>query len=169
MGSLVWLAILTAVVAPAITWLILRSKATHPILWAAGGLAAHLVMGNLMNRVVLPAVSPMPTGVKRIPRDGEYMRGSLAEYRARLAWIRRNTAISMGFGLLSAAGLGLLGRLVGGDRRMARQIRTAPKQLVGQPCAVCQKRVVVAPDAQHCERCGAPLHRTCLRNHSCSP
>ncbi len=166
MHNAYWVAIGAAVLAPALTWLLVRKRTTLPILWALGGLAAHLLVGNVMNRVVMPAVSSMPTGVKRIPRRGEYQHGSLAEYQARVAWLRRNMLVSLGFGLVAAAGLGLVGRRMGRSQG-ADAAQPAPPQLVGQPCAACGERIALAPDALPCPRCGTPLHRKCLKNHTC--
>ncbi|MFH2008323.1 MAG: hypothetical protein ABI333_17190 [bacterium] len=165
-------AVLAAVIAPAITFAFVWKKARRPELWAVAGLAAHLFVGNVANRWVLPALVPKPTGKKSLHLEpGEYMHGSLSEYRARVRWIRSLTNISMGCGLCAAALLGLAVRLSSGGRAdgPSPDAPAAPPQLVGRRCAVCDERIVTAPQGVHCEGCGAPLHRECLTVHQCGP
>ena len=40
-------------------------------------------------------------------------------------------------------------------------------QLVGSECICCGKRIVAAPTANWCERCGEPVHVDCMPDHGC--
>lgn len=37
--------------------------------------------------------------------------------------------------------------------------------IVGTPCAVCDKRILVDSDGKNCKRCGAAVHRDCGKEH----
>lgn len=43
-----------------------------------------------------------------------------------------------------------------------------PRQLVGQTCAVCEKRISVSRDAMECDECGAAIHDGCESEHTCA-
>jgi hypothetical protein len=49
------------------------------------------------------------------------------------------------------------------------QPRERPAQIVGSNCVACKERIVLLIEGARCEKCGAPLHRTCLGQHACSP
>ena len=74
------------------------------------------------------------------------------------------TAIAVGL----VAGIGSIVVRKKTPPRASAEAASAPRQIVGSSCCVCDARILTVLDAKTCERCTQPLHHGCVDQHDCA-
>jgi hypothetical protein len=153
-GLILLLGLLGAGVCAFLVVLMLRGRTRgSPVLWGAGAIVAFYAVGNLMNRVVFPAIF------------GDQLQ-LLLEHQQPVWSIADQALASWAVAFAVTLGVAGLVRWRAGGETPAPPRREP--QLVGSICAVCGQRIVMEPDGTHCDRCRAPLHTGCAPSHTCA-
>jgi hypothetical protein len=156
-GLILLLGLAGAGASAAIVVLMLRGRTSgSPVLWGAGAIVAFYAVGNLMNRVVFPALF------------GDQLQLLLEHQQP--VWSIADQALAS-WAVAFAVTLGVAGIVrwrAAGSTRGTSAAPPAPPQLVGSICIVCGNKIVMEPDGTRCDRCRAPLHTGCAPSHSCA-
>ena len=170
MTWIIGLAFALGVAVPVGAYFLVRRKVRHPLAWALAALPVHLGAAWLLRFVLEAVYAPRlmgEGGYVSLYRDGDI---SLNAYEE-LATLNRNATLAcLATGLVAAAIFVLAVRLLGARAAAMKAEAEAPArpaQIVGQDCAVCGKRLIIAGASLRCEHCGAPLHRDCRDRHTC--
>jgi uncharacterized paraquat-inducible protein A len=126
---------------------------TPPIMWGLGAVVCFYAVGNVMNRVVFPAIF------------GDQLE-LLIQHRQPAMTILEQTLASWCVALVVTLGVATTLRAATTPKPLEPAPR-APAQLVGSSCIVCGARIVMAPEGTACPRCRAPLHERCATSHAC--
>ena len=166
---IVLLGFVLAVAVPAGAFFLVRRKVRYAPLWALAALPVHLAAAWFLRFVLKEVYAPRlmgQDGYVSLYHDGLI---SLNTYDELAALNRNATLACLATGVVAAAIFVVAVRLLA-SRAAAIKVEDAarPAQLVGQECAACGKRLIIAADSLRCERCGAALHRDCREHHECN-
>jgi hypothetical protein len=155
MGLVLLLGLAGAALSAVLVTLMLRGRTQAIFAWAGGAIVCFYAVGNLMNRVVFPAIF------------GDQLE-LLLQHKQPVWSILEQTLASWAVAFVVTLALGAVVRWRTGRQLAAAARPTAPPQLVGGICAVCGERIVVEPDGTRCSRCRTPLHAGCAAEHTCA-